>query len=133
MRNAMRRGSPGRGRGAGDLGMKRPEWRAGARGCNSPARTQAGRGVVGPGDPGTTTVAAVTAPITAALIARTRGVADPRWSPTGDRLAWLDSFDGRADLVVAPTDGSTPPIVVTAAFGVAGGWCWAGDDELVVV
>src|SRR5207244_10674855 len=86
-----------------------------------------------PGDPGTPTSAAGTAPITAAVIARTRGVAVPRWSPTGDRLAWVDSFDGRADLVVAPTDGSTPPIVVTAAFGVGGGWCWAGDDELVVV
>ena len=85
------------------------------------------------GRSGTTTVAAVTAPIDAALIARTRGVADPRWSPTGDRLAWIDSFDGRADLVVAATDGSTPPTVVTAACALGGGWCWAGDDELVVV
>ncbi len=26
-----------------------------------------------------------------------------------------------------------PPVVVTAECGVGGGWCWAGDDELVVV
>lgn len=72
-------------------------------------------------------------PITAALLARSRGVGDPRWSPDGLRIAWIDTFDGRADLVVAPSDGSTPPAVVTAAGGLGGGWCWAGDDELVLV
>ena len=76
---------------------------------------------------------AVTSRITAALVARSHGVADPRWSRSGNRLAWVDSFDGRADLVVAATDGSMPPTVVTAGCAVGGGWCWAGDDELVVV
>jgi dipeptidyl aminopeptidase/acylaminoacyl peptidase len=75
----------------------------------------------------------VTSPITAALIARSRGVADPRWSPSGNRLAWADSFDGRTDLVVVPTDGSAPPVVVTAEWALGAGWCWAGDDELVIV
>ncbi|MDQ1476871.1 MAG: hypothetical protein QOE62_2100, partial [Actinomycetota bacterium] len=75
----------------------------------------------------------MTSPITAALIARTRGVADPRWSPSGNRLAWADSFDGRTDLVVVPTDGSAPPLVVTAEDGLGAGWCWAGDDDLVIV
>ena len=77
--------------------------------------------------------AAVTSPITAALIARSHGVADPRWSPSGNRLAWADSFDGRSDLVVAATDGSVPPTMVTADCALGAGWCWAGDDELVVV
>ena len=72
-------------------------------------------------------------PITAALIARSHGVADPRWSPSGNRLAWADSFDGRTDLVVAANDGSTPPTVVTAACGLSDGWCWASDDEIVIV
>ena len=67
------------------------------------------------------------------MVARSHGVGDPRWSPGGDRLAWTDSFDGRVDLVVAAADGSTPPTVVTADCAVGGGWCWAGDDELVVV
>jgi len=67
------------------------------------------------------------------MLARSHAVADPRWSPAGDRLAWTDSFDGRVDLVVAPADASTPPVVVTADCAVGGGWCWAGDDEVVVV
>ena len=45
--------------------------------------------------------------------------------PAGRRpataLAWVDSFDGRTDLVVAPADGAAPPIVVTADCGVGGG------------
>jgi dipeptidyl aminopeptidase/acylaminoacyl peptidase len=75
----------------------------------------------------------VSSPISAAFLARTRGVADPRWSPSGDRLGWVDSFDGRADLVLATPDGSAPPVVVTAGCAVGGGWCWASDHELVVV
>jgi dipeptidyl aminopeptidase/acylaminoacyl peptidase len=47
-------------------------------------------------------------------------------------LGWVESFDGRTDVVVAPVDGSVPPMVVTAACGASGGWCWAGDDALVV-
>lgn len=67
------------------------------------------------------------------MVARSHGVADPRWSPDGGRLAWTDSFDGRVDLLVGPADGSGPPSVVTADCAVGGGWCWSGDDEVVVV
>ena len=74
----------------------------------------------------------VTARITAAMVARSHGVAEPRWAPDGSRLGWIDSFDGRSDLVVAPADGTTPPVVVTAECPVGGGWCWAGPDEVVV-
>jgi len=66
------------------------------------------------------------------MVARTRALSDPRWSPSGARLAWLEAFDGRTDLVVAPTDGSGPPIVVTGATGAGSGFAWASDDELVV-
>src|SRR5438067_1125764 len=134
MRKAMRRGSPGRGKGAGGLGMKEPEWRAGPPGGKLPPRIQAGRGVFAAAATAKSRLpfAAVTSPITAALIARSHGVADPRWSPSGNRLAWADSFDGRTDLVVAASDGSAPPTIVTAECALGAGWCWAGDDELVI-
>jgi dipeptidyl aminopeptidase/acylaminoacyl peptidase len=67
------------------------------------------------------------------MVARSHGVADPRWSPSGALVAWTDSFDGRTDLVVARIDGSGAPAVVTADAALGGGWCWAGDDEVVVV
>jgi dipeptidyl aminopeptidase/acylaminoacyl peptidase len=78
-------------------------------------------------------------PITAAMLARSHGVGEPRWSPAGRALAWLDSWNGRTDVVVAPTDGSASPRVVTADFAVTpagayggGGYCWVTDDLLAV-
>ncbi len=59
-------------------------------------------------------------------------MSNPRWSPSGGQVAWSDSFDGRADLLVAPSDGTGPPVVVTAECGVGGGFAWAGDNHLVV-
>ncbi len=77
--------------------------------------------------------------ITPAMIARSHSVGEPRISPTGLRVGWLDSWDSRTDVVVAPNDGSQPPSVVTADFPVTsagsyggGGWCWLGDEEIVV-
>ncbi|MBK5288235.1 MAG: S9 family peptidase [Acidimicrobiia bacterium] len=73
-------------------------------------------------------------------MARTKVVAEPRWSPGGTWLGWLESIDGRSDLVVAPTDGSGPPVVVTAEHELGrvgayrgGAWCWLDDDHLGVV
>ncbi|MDQ1380490.1 MAG: hypothetical protein QOJ71_1209 [Actinomycetota bacterium] len=70
------------------------------------------------------------------MLSRSRSVSGPRWSPAGDRLAWIESFDGRADLMVAPAgpggDLGGPPVVVTAEGGVGGGFAWVGDDLLVV-
>jgi dipeptidyl aminopeptidase/acylaminoacyl peptidase len=66
------------------------------------------------------------------MVARSGSVADPRWSPTGSRLAWIVAHDGRADLVVAPADASGPPVIVTADSGIGGGYAWVDDDELVV-
>jgi dipeptidyl aminopeptidase/acylaminoacyl peptidase len=65
------------------------------------------------------------------MISRSRSVSSPRWSPSGARIAWIDTFDGRADVMVAPSDGG-PPVVVTAECGVDDGYAWVDDDALVV-
>src|SRR5262245_5818045 len=77
--------------------------------------------------------------ITATMVARSRSIAEPRWSPSGRRLAWLDAFDSRADVVVVDRDAGGPPLVVTADVAVTpagayggGAFCWADDDHLVV-
>ena len=41
-------------------------------------------------------------------MARSRTLGEARWSPGGARLAWLEAFGGRVDLVVAAADGSAP-------------------------
>ncbi|MGZ4798637.1 MAG: S9 family peptidase [Acidimicrobiia bacterium] len=80
--------------------------------------------------------------ISALAVGRTRTVAEPRWSPGGSRLGWIESFAGRADLVVtwAPgaTEGSSLPVVVTPDLGVTGvgsygggAWCWGSEHEIV--
>jgi len=66
------------------------------------------------------------------MITRSQSVSDARWSPSGARIAWLLTGDGRSDVVVAPSDGSAPPAVVTAECGAGDGYCWASDEELVV-
>ena len=73
-------------------------------------------------------------------IARTKAVAEPRWSPDGASLGWLESIDGRSDLVVMPADGSGPAVVVTAEHALGrvgayrgGAWCWVDDSRLAVV
>jgi dipeptidyl aminopeptidase/acylaminoacyl peptidase len=78
--------------------------------------------------------------ISALSVGRSRVVAEPRFSPDGSRVGWLESFAGRADLVVAPTDFSRPPVVATpdvavTAVGAYGGgaWCWGAADEAVYV
>ena len=69
------------------------------------------------------------------MVARSRNLADPRWSPDGRLVAWVDSFSGRADLVVIPADGSGPAVVVTADVPLAKSgspFAWTpGGDELV--
>jgi dipeptidyl aminopeptidase/acylaminoacyl peptidase len=66
------------------------------------------------------------------MLSRSRSVSSPRWSPSGARLAWIDAFDGRADVVVAPSDGRGPAVVVTAECGAGDGYAWVDDDALVV-
>jgi len=78
-------------------------------------------------------------PIPVELVARTRSVGEPRWAPGAAAIGWVEAAEGRGDVVVAPSDHSAPPLVVTAATPVAasgatggGAWCWAGPDRLAV-
>lgn len=78
-------------------------------------------------------------PVPAAVVARSRSVSEPRWSPSGAWLGWVEASDGRSDVVLAPAAGDGPVVVVTAAVGVTpsggyggGAWCFASDDVLVV-
>lgn len=73
------------------------------------------------------------------MIARSHSVGEPRWSPSGNWVGWLDSWDSRTDLLLTPRDATQPPTVVTADFPVTsagayggGGWCWLTEDLVVV-
>src|SRR5437868_12381505 len=70
--------------------------------------------------------------VTAAMVARSKGLAGPRFSPDGRLLAWVETMAGRSDIVVAPVDGSAPPVAITAdaAAGQYGGFTWAGADTV---
>jgi len=76
--------------------------------------------------------------LSAAAVARSRTLGEARWSPDGAHLGWLEVAGGVVDLFVTPTDGSAPPLQVTAAVPVTrlgayggGGWCWASAEEAV--
>ena len=69
------------------------------------------------------------------MVARQRTLSDPRWSPDGRRLAWVEIFGGRADLVVAPADGSGAAVVISADAGVARAgspFAWTPDSAEIV-
>ncbi|MFO7589435.1 MAG: alpha/beta fold hydrolase [Acidimicrobiia bacterium] len=79
-------------------------------------------------------------PLDASMIARSAVVADPRWSPDGRWLGWVEGIDGRAELMLAPADGSAPGRAITADGGVTptratggGAWCWVGAEQVAVV
>jgi dipeptidyl aminopeptidase/acylaminoacyl peptidase len=55
--------------------------------------------------------------VTAGMVARVRALAEPHWSPDGRWLAYLESFDGRGDVIVVPSDGSGPARRLTAEPG----------------
>lgn len=69
-------------------------------------------------------------------------MAEPRWSPDGTRLGWLETVGGRTDLLVAGLPGTSDPapVVVTPVTGAAGTratgggvWCWVGTEHVAVV
>jgi dipeptidyl aminopeptidase/acylaminoacyl peptidase len=79
----------------------------------------------------------VPAPPTALAVARATVVGEPRWSPGGERLGWLEGRDGTTELVVAPADGSGPAVAVAPDLLLAGVgayrggvWCWVDDDRV---
>ena len=77
--------------------------------------------------------------ISALAVARSRVVAEPRWSPDGARLGWLEASDGLTELRVALADGSGPPVTVTGALSLGGVgayrggmWCWVDAGRVAV-
>jgi dipeptidyl aminopeptidase/acylaminoacyl peptidase len=68
--------------------------------------------------------------VTAAMVARSRGLSATRFSPDGRQLAWIETAGGRSDIVVAPVDGSAPAVIVTADAPTSpfGGLTFAGPD-----
>ncbi len=77
--------------------------------------------------------------VSATMVARSHSVGEPRISPDGRQVGWVDAFDGRCDLVIAPSEGASPPSVVSAdtplsglgAYG-GGSWCFGPDDSVLV-
>jgi len=77
------------------------------------------------------------APVPAAAVARSRALAEPRFSPDGSAVGWLEAAEGRVDLVVAPAAGGPiarvsgeRPVTPVGAYG-GGGWCFAPDGTCV--
>jgi dipeptidyl aminopeptidase/acylaminoacyl peptidase len=73
------------------------------------------------------------------MVARSHAVAEPRVAPDGRHMGWIDSFDGRCDLVIAPSDASQPPAVVSADVAVSplgayggGSWCFGPSDTVLI-
>lgn len=78
--------------------------------------------------------------VTAGMVARVRALAEPHWSPDGAWLAYLESFDGRGDVVLTRTSGDDPARRLTADPGAqptasyGGGILnWLGAETVVFV
>jgi len=77
----------------------------------------------------------MTEPLSAVRVSLLRNVGGPRLSHDGRRVLWLESYAGRADVVVAPLDGG-PAVTVTSDPTVGsnvvhggGSACWSPDDS----
>src|SRR5689334_22924899 len=77
--------------------------------------------------------------VTAGMVARGRALAEPHWSPDGRWLAYLESFDGRGDVMLVPTDGgptrrltADPGAQPTASYG-GGILNWLDAETVVFV
>jgi dipeptidyl aminopeptidase/acylaminoacyl peptidase len=73
------------------------------------------------------------------MVARTRALAEPHWSPDGRWLAYLESFDGRGDVMLAPADGgpvrrltADPGAQPTASYG-GGILNWLDAETVIFV
>lgn len=85
--------------------------------------------------------------VSPAALAATRVVADPRWSPDGTRLGWVEQVEETTGtlghpaagfaLVVGRADGLAPPVGAAAVARVradgGGRWCWTSERELLAV
>src|SRR5690349_24272019 len=77
--------------------------------------------------------------VTAGMVARVRALAEPRWSPDGSWLAYLESFDGRGDVLVTRLDGTPvrrltadPGAQPTASYG-GGILNWLDPETVIFV
>jgi dipeptidyl aminopeptidase/acylaminoacyl peptidase len=73
------------------------------------------------------------------MVARIRALAEPRWSPDGAWLAYLESFDGRGDVVLVPAAGgparrltADPGAPPTASYG-GGVLAWLDAETVAFV
>lgn len=74
------------------------------------------------------------------MVARSHSVGETRISPGGELFGWIDSFDGRSDLVIAAANGQRPPALVSSDIPISslgsyggGAWCFGPDGTAIVV
>jgi dipeptidyl aminopeptidase/acylaminoacyl peptidase len=65
-----------------------------------------------------------------AITADRRGVAQPRWSPTGNAVAYLSMVDGKRQVFVAPMNGGDARKITEAVSGVQQ-YAWSPDASQV--
>jgi dipeptidyl aminopeptidase/acylaminoacyl peptidase len=77
--------------------------------------------------------------VTAGMVARVRALAEPHWSPDGAWLAYLESFDGRGDVMLTRANGeptrrltADPGAQPTASYG-GGILTWLDAETVVFV
>lgn len=77
--------------------------------------------------------------VTAGMVARVRALAEPHWSPHSRWLAYLESFDGRGDVIIVPADGgpsrrltADPGAQPTASYG-GGILNWLDAETVIFV
>lgn len=77
--------------------------------------------------------------VTAGMVARVRSLAEPHWSPDGTWLAYLESFDGRGDVMLTRANGeparrltTDPGAQPTASYG-GGILAWLDAETVIFV
>ncbi len=64
------------------------------------------------------------------LVRGRKGLAHPRWSPTGDRLAFLAELDGKSQILLLPMAGGEAQALTRSPTGVAQ-FTWSPDGKWI--